>query len=235
MHYFMDRLVNKAIQNSQVKRVEKLKLRVWSPDIVISRDPGSGGRVVAQKIAKRLGWQLFDRSFIRELSIKLGIPEDEVADVDEHGRNWITDFVHSILNPDYVSDVRYIAQLKKLLNHASKKSDLVILGHGANVILPPDKCLRVRITASRDTRVSNTYKFEGKETKEEAALCVEKVEKKYSQFIRQYFGVNPHNPWNYDLVISTDHLTLDQATDLVIQAYLAKFPSEKKKLKSKLV
>lgn len=230
----MDRIVNRAIQKSQVERIGKLKIRTWSPDITIARDPGSGGKIVATKLAQKLGWKLFDKPLILKLSEELGIPEDEVASVDEHGRNWITDFVHSILNPDYVSDVRYISQLKKLLNHAAKDGDLVILGHGANLILPSDKCLRVRITGSFANRVANTFKYENKETKEEAALSVEKIQRKYNQFIRQYFGVNPHNPWNYDLVISTDHLTLDQVTDLIIQAYITKFPKEGKALKSKL-
>lgn len=230
----MDRIVNKAIQKSQEKRIEKHKIRIWSPDIVISRDSGSGGRIVAEKVAKRLGWQLFDKALVLKLSEELEIPADEFVDIDEHGRDWFTDFFHSIFNPDYVSDVRYIAHLKKLLGHAAKDGDLVILGHGANVILPPDKCLRVRITASFNTRVNNTFKFEKKETKEEASLIVEKSDKKYTKFIKQYFGVNPHNPWNYDLVISTNHLTLDQATDLIVQAYIAKFPAEKKKLKYKV-
>ena len=208
MRYFIDRLVNKAIQKTQLKRVEKLKIRSWAPDITIDRDPGSGGKLIATKIAKKLGWKLFDKSLIRKLSQELGISEEEVANVDEHSRSWFSDFFHSVLNKDYVSDVRYIAQLKRLLQHAAKSGDLVILGHGANIILPPDKCLRVRITASFKTRVSNTFKFEKKQNKEEAIISVEQVEKKYNQFIRQYFGINPHNPWNYDLVISTDHLSL---------------------------
>lgn len=227
----MDRLVNKAIQKSQSDKTAKLKLKTWSPDITIARDPGSGGQIVAQKLARKLGWQLFDKSLMTKLSTELGIPETEVASVDEHGRSWFADIFHSVFNPDYVSDVRYISQLKKLLSHAAKRSDLVILGHGANLILPSDKCLRVRITATFATRVDNTYKYENKKSREEARAWVAAVEHKYNQFIRQYFGINPHNPWNYDLVISTDHLSLGQATDLIIKAYKIKFPKESKELK----
>lgn len=230
----MDRLVNKAIEKAQAERASRLKLKTfWSPDITIARDPGSGGGLVAKKLANKLGWQLFDKPLMRQLSKELGIPEDEVADIDEHGRSWFADIFHSIFNPDYVSDVKYITQLKKLMSHAAKKNDLIILGHGANLILPADKCLRVRVTASFKTRVDNTYKYEDKQSRAEAAEWVKKIETKYNQFIRQYFGVNPHNPWNYDLVVSTDHLSLDQVTDLIIRAYLTKFPGEKKHLKVK--
>jgi cytidylate kinase len=232
MHHFMDKLVNKAIERSQLHRVAKLQLKSsWSPDIVISRDPGSGGQIVAKKLAKKLGWQLFDKTLMKKLSEELGIPEDEVVNVDEHGRSWISDLFHSVFNPHYVSDTRYITHLKKLLSHAAKSNDLVIIGHGAGYILPADKCLRVRITAPFTTRVDNTYQYENFATRQEASQWVEKVSRQYVQFIRQYFGKNPHNPWDYDLVISTNHYSLDQVADLVIKAYLTKFPSEKKRLK----
>jgi cytidylate kinase len=232
MQYFMERLVNRAIQNSQSERISKFKVKSWTPDITIARDPGSGGQIVAQKIAKKLGWKLFDKSLMLKLSEELDIPPDEVANVDEHGRSWFSDVFHALVNPDYVSDVRYITQLKKLLTRASKHGDLVIMGHGANLILPPEKCLRVRITASFKKRVDNTYTFENKKTRQEAKEWVKNVEHKYNQFIRQYFGVNPHNPWNYDLVISTDEFSLGEVADLIIQAYLTKFPEQKKRLKT---
>lgn len=228
----MDRLVEKAILKSQSARVAKLQVKsVNHPDIVISRDPGSGGHVVAEKIAKKLNWKLFDKELMLKLSTELGIDPQELKNVDEHSRSWFSDTFQSIFNPNYVSDIRYINNLKKILSHASKQGDLVILGRGANHILPPDSCLRVRITASRKTRIDNTYKFEKTKTRMEAADKVAHIESQRNKFIRQYFGANPYNPWYYDLIISTDHLTLDQATDLIIQAYLAKFPKEKRRLK----
>lgn len=230
---FMDRLVEKAMQQSQATRMAKFKLKqVYHPDIVINREPGSGGRVVAHKLAKKLKWMLLDESLMDRLAEELGIPVDEFQNIDERGRSWLQDTFHSIFNKSYVSDVRYVNHLKRILAHAAKKGDLVIVGRGANHILPPEKCLNVRITASFKTRVENTFKYEDKKTREEAALWVQKVEQDRRSFIRQYFGVNPYNPWYYDLVISTDHLTLDQAVDLIIQAYLSKFPKESKRLKT---
>jgi len=235
MNHFMDRLVEKAMLQSQSFRVAKMQLKsAWSPDIAISRDPGSGGRFIAKKIATKLGWKLFDKALMFKLSEELGIKTAELEHIDEHGRTWFADTFHSIFNPAYVSDVRYITNLKIILQHASKQGDLVILGRGANHILPPDKCLRVRITAPFTTRVKNTLKYDGKRTKLEAVEWVRHIESQRNRFIRQYFGVNPHNPWNYDLVISTDQLTLDQAANLIIQAYLIKFPQEKKPLANKI-
>ncbi|KKU44787.1 MAG: putative cytosolic protein [Microgenomates group bacterium GW2011_GWA2_46_7] len=235
MHHFLNRLVNKAIEKAQAERVEKLKIKsTWNPDIVISRDPGSGGNPIAKKLAHKLGWQFFNKALMLKLSEELHIPTEELSHVDEHSRSWLADTFHSVFNPSYVSDVRYITHLKKILLHAAKLGDMVILGRGANLILPHDKCLRVRITASFETRVDNTYKFESVASKDEAAQRVRHIEKNRNQFIHQYFGTNPHNPWNYDLVISTDHLSLDQAVEIILQAYYVKFPKEGKSLKTKL-
>lgn len=230
----MERVVEKAIQKTQALQTNRLKVKtVYHPDIVINRDPGSGGQLVAKKIAKKLGWQFLDKNLMDELATELGIPTSEFASIDEHSRTWFADIIQSLFNKDYVSDIKYINHLKRILSHAANLGDLVILGRGANHILPPDKCLRVRITASFPTRVNNTYQYEKMKSKAEAEEWVKKIETRRNSFIKQYFGVNPHNPWNYDLVISTDHLTLDQVTDLVIQAYLAKFPKEAKRIKIK--
>lgn len=233
MQNFMDKLISKATQRSSM--IPKYKTIVKddpTPDISISRDPGSGGRIVAKKVAEKLKWKFFDRELMIKLAKDLGIPAKEFEDVDEHTRNWVYDTFHSLLNPNYVSDLKYIANLKKLLLHAAKSSDIVVVGRGANHILNPSMCLRVRVTASFSTRVENTVKHEGK-TKEEAESWVRHVEEKRVGFIKQYFGVNPYNPWHYDLVINTDTITLDQARDIIIEAYFTKFPSERKRLKYK--
>ncbi len=235
MNYYIDRLVNKAIERTQLERVSKLKIKSnWNPDIVISRDPGSGGKLIAKKLAKRLNWRFFNKQLMEQISQELGIPAEELVHIDEHSRSWISDTFHSIFNPNYVSDVRYINHLKKILLHTSKMGDMVILGRGANYILPRDKCLSIRITASFDTRVANTYKYEDKKSKLDAAEWVRHVERQRNRFIRQYFGVNPHNPWNYDLVISTDHLSLDEVVEIILHTYLVKFPKQARALKSVL-
>lgn len=224
----ISRSVAKFVYRSTQPAYQKHLKHPWNADIAIDRDPGSGGHLVAEKVAKKLNWQFLDKKILTKLADHFEIPRREFAEVDERPRPWLSDVVHSFFNPDYISDIRYVNHLKKLLMSASKKGDVVVLGHGANHIIPPEKCLRVRVTASIDTRVSNTLKFEKKKNREEARAWVEHVETMRVKFIEQYFRVNPYNPWHYDIIVSTDHLTLDQAADLIIEAYHAKFPLTKR-------
>jgi len=210
-----------------------IKTPTWSPDIVISRDPGSGGRVIAKKIADKLNWKLLDKHILRELAQELHIPEKEFAKIDEHSRNWLADTFNLIFNPNYVSDMLYLKHLKSLLMKHAREGEVVIVGRGANHIIPADKCLRVRITAPFSTRVRNTMHHENK-TNEEASRWVRYVENKRNCFIKQYFGKDPYAPEDFDLVVNTEHLNLNQGRDLIIGAFLAKFPTERRRLKDKL-
>ena len=233
---FLDRLVEQAGTRFSIQaKIAKNKIlpHKWSPDIVISRDPGSGGRVIARRLARKLGWQLLDKNILSELANKLHIPEKEFAKIDEHSRNWFADSFNMLFNPNYVSDIRYLKHLKQLLMKNAKDGDVVIVGRGANHVIPADKCLRVRITASFDKRVNNTVKHE-KLSREEAYHRVKNVENKRNSFIQQYFGCQPCNPAHFDIVVNTDNLDLKQARDIIIGAYFAKFPAEKKRLQDKL-
>ncbi len=233
MQLFLNKLVEKALTQGEVgNRANKIQITgAWNPDIVISRDPGSGGRVIAQKIAKKLEWKLLDKKIMEELSRDLGIPEREFAEVDEHGRSWLTDSIRTLFDPHFVSDVTYVNHLKRLLTHAAKGADIVIVGRGANHIIPADKCLRVKITASWKTRVDNTYKYEKKKSREEAEAWVKHVEEKRNRFIEQYFGMEGCHPEHFDLIVNTDYLTLDTARDMVIAAFYAKFPDMRRRVK----
>ena len=234
-HGFMNKLVEQASNrfSLQSKLAHAEIKSVWSPDITISRDPGSGGKVIAQKIAKKLGWKLLDKEIMVKLSEELGIPEESFAKIDENTRNWFADSFNALFNPSYVSDIRYLNYLKKLLIHSAKDGNVVIVGRGANHIIPPEKSLRVRVTASYKTRVDNTIKHE-KRTRADAESWVTHVQNKRNNFIKQYFGQNAYDPANFDLIVNTDQLDLIQARNLIINAYFAKFPAEHKRLKSKI-
>ena len=233
MQVFLNRLIEKSlIQDRAESKVSRLKItKTWLPDIVISRDPGSGGRVIAGKIAKKLSWKLLDKQILEDLSKELGIPVSEFAALDERGRSWVADTVHALFNAHFVSDVTYINHLKRLLLKFAKNDQVVIVGRGANHLIPPEKCLRVKITASFKTRVDNTYKFEKKSSRDEAETWVKQVEAKRNHFVQQYFGCDSYHPEHFDLVINTDYLTLDNARDVIIAAYYAKFPATSRKTK----
>ena len=61
---------NTSIETFIKDQIEKWKKQTQThiPVITISSEPGSGGRVVAQGLAKRLNIDLFDRNIVKEIA-----------------------------------------------------------------------------------------------------------------------------------------------------------------------
>ena len=53
------------------------------PFITISRMYGSGGSEVADLVAKRLGWTLYDNQLVDAIALKSGLPAAEVAAAED--------------------------------------------------------------------------------------------------------------------------------------------------------
>lgn len=52
--------------------------------VTVSREFGSGGGDLAARLATRLRWRLADRDLVRSVAERLGLPETEVSECDEH-------------------------------------------------------------------------------------------------------------------------------------------------------
>lgn len=198
----------------------------WLPDITISREPGSGGKLVAKKVAKKLGFKFYDKRLNRQVCKKLGISIKTLKEIDEKPRSWISDVVHATFNPEYISDIEYVNVLRKVILEIGIKGDVVILGRGANHIIPDNKALHVRITAPLEHRTKMAMKYENL-SEIQARNRVRQVSRKRSQFVRQYFGKSITDSANYDLVINTNNVSLDQAVNIIITAFKQKYPNHK--------
>ena len=51
--------------------------------ITIERKYGSGGHEIAKKLAKKLGYRLYDRGVVEQTCKKMGLSYEEVANMDE--------------------------------------------------------------------------------------------------------------------------------------------------------
>jgi cytidylate kinase len=72
----------------------------------------------------------------------------------------------------------------------------------------------VRITAPQRLRIENVAR-DFNLSPDEAKRRVIKTESNRKAFIRKYFNADIADPTNYDLVINTATLTVDQAVDVI--------------------
>ncbi|MCB2148744.1 MAG: cytidylate kinase-like family protein [Deltaproteobacteria bacterium] len=208
---------NPSIETFIKDQIEKWKKKTQThvPVITISSEPGSGGRIIAQGLAKRLSIDLFDRDIVKEIAESAHISGAVIETMEKDRLSGIKDFIASLVNDRYLWPGVYLDHLMKVVAAIASHGNAIIVGRGANFLIPPQDRLSIRVIAPLETRVKNVAKEFGV-TREEAKRRVINRENRRSTFIRQSFNADVADPRNYDLVINTQKLNLDAALGAVI-------------------
>ena len=212
-------LKKKAAQSAKDDYRDSLFIK---PFITIAREPGSGGAVIAKAVADKLGFELVDKQIVTEIAKSVKRRKEVIASLDEKTRGAVEDLLDSVLDPEYVNEEKYISELFKLIMAYAHKGNVVILGRGANFITPFARGLHVNIVAPYDVRVKRAMDFEGL-SKEKAKEVIARVEKERSDFVKKYINKDIKKRNAYDLTLNTTYFRINEARDVVIEAFKQKF------------
>ena len=138
--------------------------------------------------------------------------------LDEKGLSVLEDLVSSIINERHLWPDEYSQLLMKVIGTIGKHGRAVVVGRGANFVLPPDRRFRVRIIASQETRINNVAR-EHDVSLEEARRHVIRTESDRKAFIRKYYNEDISDPLNYDLVLNIDSLSIEKAVNSVCAVF----------------
>lgn len=192
------------------------------PFITVAREPGSGGAPIARAVADHFGFEYVDEQIIEKIARSTKKRKAVIRSIDEKNRSAIEDLVHSILNKEYVDDLKYVTELVKVILTYAHKGHCVILGRGANFMTPFAKGLHVYITAPYNVRVQRAMDFEGHD-KKMAKKVIADVEKERQAFVKQYLNLDLNKKNSYDLTINTTYFRVDEAKDVIVEAFYRKF------------
>lgn len=226
IHYYP--LINKIINSLNLRESLFLPFDAGSdkafskPFITISREPGSGGAPIAKLVAEKLGFTFVDKQIIDEIAKSTQKRREVIKAVDEKSRSAINDLVHSLLNEDYVDDLRYVQELVRVVLVYAHQGHCVVLGRGANFMTPFANGLHVRITAPYQVRVQRAIDYEGY-THRKAKSRIAEVEKERRDFVKQYFSKNINKSNAYDLTLNTTFYDIDDSRDIIVKAFCHKF------------
>lgn len=182
--------------------------------ITVSRDPGSGGKLVAQGIAEVLGFDMFHQNVIHEMAKSAQVSNRVAESLDEKGLSMLEDWIAAVVQQRHLWPDEYLKHLLKVIGTIGEHGRAVVVGRGANYVLPLEKIFRLRIIAPRNYRaqkVAQAYDLSLKE----AEHRIMKTESDRQAFIRKYFHQDITAPNDYDLVINTGTLSLKEAIDTV--------------------
>jgi len=207
----------------QVIDTRKLPIEIF-PTITVSRDPGSGGRDVAEKVAANLGLDYLDKKKLMKMIVKkAGLDMHLVDDAlkEETSSPWES-MINNFMGLKKLDEYTFIRTLIEVMLETAAKKPFVVLGRGANFILPPEATLRVRITAPRRVLIKYAMQFENK-NRMEARQTIDKYLKSRRDFVYKYFSKDIAKAHYYDICLSTEHLSIEQAKNIVVGAFKEKF------------
>ena len=211
------RIIEEQVQRWHIMQKEGKAEKEGVSIVTVSREPGSGGRIVAAKLADKLGIDIFHQEVINEIAKSADVSEKLLETLDERGLSILEDWISSLVYDRHLWPDEYMQHLMKVIGTIGKHGRAVIVGRGANFVLPPEKRFSVRIVAPQSGRIQNVSK-EFDIPIEEAKRRVMRTESDRRAFIRKYFNADIADPTNYDLVINTATLKVADAVNVISSA-----------------
>lgn len=189
--------------------------------ITISREFGSGGHEIGQKLADRLGVPLYDRAIIDKAAEKTGLSAEYIA---EHEQRYTSSLMFNLAMGNYsrtgelpLHDQIDIVQSDIIRGYA-KEGSCVIVGRCADYVLEDDfETLNVFIYASDEAKLERISERISGEVRTAAKLIKETNRmrsKHYNYFTGKIWGDRA----NYDLMLNSSKLGLDGCVDMIINA-----------------
>jgi cytidylate kinase len=186
-----------------------MKIRV----ITLEREYGSGGGVIAEKVAKRLGWKLWDQDLTEEIARRLDCDCRAVEQHEERRDPAYYRLFKAFMRGSH-EGVQVAARMKmvdadcirevvqKILPGIADAGNCVIVGRGSAYYLGPrPDAFHVFIYAPFQERVRR-LRAAGKSEKEAAELA-ETVDRDRANFIEKYFKVEWPGRHRFHLMVNS--------------------------------
>ncbi|WP_018464381.1 cytidylate kinase family protein [Segatella paludivivens] len=188
--------------------------------ITISREYGSGGHEVGEKLAKKLGIKLYDKYLIDKTADELGCSYDFVKENEQNistAKLWKLIFtdksIPMSMNPSE-DDAIFVSQSRTIKKLADNES-CVIVGRCANWVLKDDKnsfhvfvCSDIKDAVGRVVGYINSSPEKAKEQ-------ILKTNKARANHYWQYTGGYWTDARNYDLVVNSSKISIDNIVEII--------------------
>jgi len=175
--------------------------------ITISRGSYSRGKEVAEKLAQSLGYECLSRDILLEASERYNIPEIKLIRAIHDAPSILERFTYS--------KEQFVAYIRAALLRHAQKDNLVYHGLAGHFLLQGvPHVLKVRILAALEDRVRLEMQRENLSADEARRILLKDDEERRKWSLKLY-GIDTSDPSLYDLVISIECITVDEAVDLI--------------------
>jgi cytidylate kinase len=204
--------------------------------ITISRQIGSMGDELAERLSQELGYRYFDKLLMTEIAVASGLSEAEVIDYNEDNYK-IKNFFEQLFNRktplgkitvkekdemgrtvittktfDEENSLAFTqAVIKKLVDW----DNVVIVGRGGQILLRNvPHTLHLRVIAPLEFRIENIMKKKGF-SKEDALKYISEKDRAAQEYLYRFYNVDWNDPELYHMVINMGMWNLDKIVKVI--------------------
>ena len=195
--------------------------------VTINREVGSGGHTVGRKLAEKLQVKYCDKAVIEGLTKKFGLTLELIEEIKAQKKSWwndINNYYQTLVNSasqPMDAEVRLdnksmFETEKRILQEIAAQTSCVVAGRtGFMVFRDWPNHLNIFIQASMEHRVQRIMRRQNV-SEQEARDIITRMDSSRETYIQKYEDTSRYDTRNYQLVISTDELSEDDAVEVIM-------------------
>jgi cytidylate kinase len=198
--------------------------------ITISRQYGAGGSEVARRVAAVLGWRVVDNELVEEVAARAGLPPQDIAEREESAPSFAERLARTMaastpeLFPASVPggtlpklpEADLVRITESVVAEAAAKGRLVLVGRAAPAVLAQERdSLHIKLIAPRAYRIHAAADRLNLDLAK-AATIVDESDATRARYHRQYYRRDWNDPVNYHMVLNSEALGLNGATEVIV-------------------
>ena len=188
--------------------------------INVGRQFGSGGRLVALALRRKLGIPVYDQELIAKAAEQSGFSKELFANSDEKRNllalsSFIVDVGRFGSADNYMSDNQLFVIQSNVIRSLADKGPAIFIGRCSDYILRDRKCLDVFVTATDEVRIKRIAERMNI-TPEQADSLMRKKDRTRETYYNYYTFGNWGVASNYDLCVDSSVLGIEGTADMII-------------------
>jgi cytidylate kinase len=194
--------------------------------ISVSREFGSGGHVIAEKLAEKFGLPVYDRNLLREIALEKDVDAENLEKYDEIPKKY---FFSRKVNGYSNSPEENIAnmQFDFLRRKADEGESFVVVGRCAESVLTDYDCMiPIFVLADMDWRIQRTMEVDLLSAKD-AESKILRYDRKRKEYHNYYCSGKWGDSRNYDITINSGRLGIEKTAEL-LETYIQEKINAKK-------
>ena len=187
--------------------------------ITISRQYGSGGRLIGEMLAKQMGVPFYDNELINRAAEQTGLSKECFCDAESTSLGnlllSLTSLTPGSQNYGLPLNEKIFLFQSQVIKDVAAEGPCVIVGRCAEYVLHDNpNCINIFVHAELEDRVKRAVETYGLPEKDAEATVV-KTDKRRANYYNYFTGKKWGRAENYDLVFNSSRISLEDITKII--------------------